>query len=237
MTKNKSGARTFLADSSYLHVELLTGALKRCQNYFDLVGHAFSSHDAISKLEHLKPDIALISIELFDGPTAGYKVLQYLRENHSGTAAVALLRESERNLVLQSFRCGARGVVSREQPFRLLAKCLRRVHEGAIWASEDQVGFVIDMLKEERSAPARQPRTLDQLTNREREVAILVAEGMQNAQIGASLGISEHTIRNYVMRIYEKLGVTNRVQLTRCCVPAMGEPQVFNAVHQARRRT
>jgi len=222
--RKRVGVRTFLADSSYLSAELLSGALRRCQNYFDLVGYALNSQDAFRKLDQLKPSIALVSIELLDGPTAGYKVLQCLREKHSQTAVVALLKESERDLVLQSFRFGARGVVSREQPFRLLAKCLRRVHEGSIWASEDQVGFVLDLLKEEKKAPASQHHTLDQLTDREREVAILVADGMQNAQIGASLGISEHTIRNYVMRIYEKLGVSNRVQLTRYCVSSLVAP-------------
>jgi len=215
---------TFLADRNYLNVELLSGALRRCQNYFELVGHSLTSQDAIRKLDEFEPALALISIELRDSDTAGYRVLRHLREKHPRTAAVALLNESERDLVLEAFRCGARGVVSREQPFRLLAKCLRRVHEGAFWASEDQIGFVINGLSDEKKLPNKPQQTLDQLTSREREVALLVAEGMQNAQIAAKLGISEHTIRNYVMRIYEKLGVTNRVQLTRFCVPSLMEP-------------
>ena len=218
-----AGVRTFIADCSHLQAELLSGALRRCQNYFELVGHALNSQEATSKLDRLQPSLALISIALLDGPSAGYKVLEHIQQKQPATAAVALLNESQRDLVLQAFRYGARGVVSREQPFRVLAKCLRRVQEGSVWASEDQIEFVLDLLKEEKKAPAKENRTLEKLTEREREVAILVAEGMQNAQIGASLGISEHTIRNYVMRIYEKLGVSNRVQLTRYCVPSFAE--------------
>lgn len=213
---------TLIADSSRLNVELLSAALGRCQNYFEVVAHALNSADAQRLLIEFVPAIALISAELQDGPTAGFQVLQHIRANHPRSSAVALLNDSRRELVLEAFRCGARGVVSREQPFRVIAKCLRKVHQGEFWASNDQIGFVLGLLHQESQAPPAPSGITEQLTPREREVAALVAEGMINAQIAARLGISENTIRNYVMRIYDKLGVSNRVQLARRCAAGNG---------------
>ena len=102
----------------------------------------------------------------------------------------------------------------------MLAKCIRKVHEGGIWASSDQIGLVFESLKRspEQFSPRKSSAVLAELTPREREVVSLVIEGFRNAEIGARLNVSEHTVRNYIMKIYDKTGVSNRVQLTRQCV-------------------
>ncbi|HME11386.1 MAG TPA: response regulator transcription factor [Candidatus Acidoferrum sp.] len=208
---------TLLVERDLLGVEMLSGALKRCQNYFEVVGHSLSSADTVRKLQQFKPALALVSVDLKDGATAGYQVLAHIREHEGQTSAVALLNDSRREHVLEAFRSGARGVVSRDQPFRLLAKCLRKVHEGEIWASNDQIGFVFEALNKESKMLPKNPEGMAQLTPREKDVVGRVVKGMRNAEIGEDLGVSEHTIRNYIMKIYDKLGVSNRVQLTRQC--------------------
>jgi two-component system, NarL family, nitrate/nitrite response regulator NarL len=206
-----------LAEQNLLSIELLSAALRRCQNVFEVVVYSLSADEAIRKLPEFKPRLALVSISLRDGTTAGYRVLSHIREHHPSIAAVALLDDSSREHVLEAFRSGARGVVSREQPFRLLAKSLRKVYEGEIWASNDQIGYVFETLNREAKATVRAAPRLDQLTPREKEVVAHVVDGMRNAEIGAKLGLSEHTVRNYIMKVYDKLGVSNRVQLTRQC--------------------
>jgi len=213
-----------VAERDSLSIELLSGALRRCQAFFDVVGYSLTAAEAIKKLTECKPRLALISVALRDGDTAGYRVLSHIREHHSNVATVALLEDSSREQVLEAFRSGARGVVSRDQPFRLLAKSLRRVYEGEIWASNDQIGFVFETLNREARTALRTPARMDQLTPREKEVVAHVVDGMSNAEIGVTLGLSEHTVRNYIMKVYDKLGVSNRVQLTRQCVESFASP-------------
>jgi len=208
---------TLLVEYNLLGAELLSGALKRCQNYFEVIAQALSSKEAIRYLDEFHPEVALVSVRLPEGDTAGLHVLAHIREHHPSTAAVALLDDSHREKVLQAFRSGARGVVSRDQNFRLVAKSLRKVHEGEIWASNDQVGFVFEALNRAPQFARHSTAGLDQLTPREKDVVLQVTQGLRNAEIGEKLGVSEHTIRNYIMRIYSKLGVSNRVQLTRQC--------------------
>src|SRR5215470_2243234 len=188
-----------VADRNALSIELVSSALRRCQALFEVMAYAVTSTEALRKLSECRPRLALVSLALRDGETAGYRVLSHIRESHSEIGAVALLDDSSRELVLEAFRSGARGVVSREQPFRLLAKSLRKVYEGEIWASNDQIGFVFDTLNRESKTTLPTAPRVDQLTPREKEVVVHVVDGMSNAEIGTKLGLSEHTVRNYVM--------------------------------------
>jgi len=209
-----------IVEGNFLGAELLSSALKRCQNNFDVVGQATSFADATRKLQELRPRVTVTGMRLQEGQTSGYKLISHIREHWPRTLTVALLNDSRQEDVLEAFRCGARGVISRDQPFRVLAKCIRKVHEGEIWASSDQIGLVFESLKKSSDIfSGRVPQgALADLTPRERDVAALVIEGLRNAEIGAKLSVSEHTVRNYIMKIYDKLGVANRVQLTRQCV-------------------
>ena len=211
-----------VVEESFLSADLLASALKRCQNYFDVVAQVSSVAEATKALADHKPQVALVSVRLREGQTSGYKLISQAREHLPRTFTVALLDDSHQEHVLEAFRCGARGVISRDQAFRVLVKCIRKVHEGEIWASPDQIGFVFESLKRNMDTlSGHSPqKVLTELTPRERDVTALVIEGLRNAEIGARLNVSEHTVRNYVMRIYDKLGVSNRVQLTRQCAGA-----------------
>jgi DNA-binding NarL/FixJ family response regulator len=208
-----------VAEMNFLGADLMSSALKRCQNQFDVVACAADFTVAAKKVEELRPHIALISVSLQGEQATGYKLISHIRENWPKTATVALLNDSHLEHVLEAFRCGARGVISRDQPFRTLAKCIRKVHEGHIWASSDQIGFVFESLKKgsENFSARSTNGALSELTPREKDVAALVIEGLRNAEIAIKLNVSEHTVRNYIMKIYDKLGVSNRVQLTRQC--------------------
>jgi DNA-binding NarL/FixJ family response regulator len=208
-----------IAEESLLAADLLGSALKRCQNYFDVVAQVSSLADATEALAERRPQVALVSVRLRDGETSGYKLISHAHEHLPRTGIVAILPDPRQEHVLEAFTCGARGVISRDQAFRVLVKCIRKVHEGGIWASPDQIGLVFETLKRNSELPTTDysQKALSELTPRERDVAALVVEGFRNAEIGARLNVSEHTVRNYIMRIYDKMGVSNRVQLTRQC--------------------
>ena len=123
-----------------------------------------------------------------------------------------LLQSPDREIVVQSLRSGARGIFSRRDPFKALAKCIRCVHEGQIWANNEQIEYILEAF-----APLR-PRLsksngMTLLTPREQAVTGLVAEGMKNREIARVLQVTDHTVSNYLYHIFDKLGVSSRVEL------------------------
>lgn len=141
-------------------------------------------------------------------------LLMYLRSKHPNTRSVVLLDDSSRGFIAELFRAGAKGVFSRaEYDAELLCRCIRCVSAGQIWASSEQLGLVLDALAEHPSFRLVNAEGAQLLTPREEDVVRLVEEGMTNRQIAEELQLSEHTIRNNIFRIFDKLGVSTRVEL------------------------
>jgi len=124
-----------------------------------------------------------------------------------------LIDSPERDLVVDSFRGGARGIFCRDEPFETLCKCIYSVYKGQIWANTSELGYALDALAE--TAPLRLVNATGArlLTKREEDVVRLVAEGLTNREVARQLNLSEHTVRNYLFRIFEKLGISSRVEL------------------------
>jgi two-component system nitrate/nitrite response regulator NarL len=105
-----------------------------------------SSQKVIGQLAAHKPDVALICDELQDSPHAGFKVLQKLRESQHSTASIMLLQCFKPACVVEAFREGARGVFSRTHSLKALSKCIRTVHQGQYWASNQDFGHIMSAL-------------------------------------------------------------------------------------------
>lgn len=205
--------RVFVADADNIGNQSMASSLKRCRNYFDVVALADNSTEAIKELNQHVPNVALVSPELQDGPEAGFRVLQKLRDSHQDTAAVVLLRAPDRHSVIESFRGGARGVFCRANSFRELSKCIRAVHQGRIWASNEDLEYLLEALTHFKPAQLVTASGMALVTRREEDVVRLVAEGMKNREIAQELHVTEHTVSNYIYRIFDKLGVSSRVEL------------------------
>jgi two-component system, NarL family, nitrate/nitrite response regulator NarL len=205
--------RVLIADADKMGSQLMASALRRCRNYFDVVAVASSSPDAIRDLDTHKPHVALVSAELQDGLQTGFKVLRELRSSHPGTAAIMLLQSTQRDPVVDAFRSGARGVITRDKSFKALSKCIRFVHKGRIWASNEELEFILEALTHLKSSQLAKTSGMTLLTRREEDVVRLVAEGMKNREIALTLHVTEHTVSNYLYRIFNKLGVSSRVEL------------------------
>ena len=123
-----------------------------------------------------------------------------------------------------------------------LAKCIRVVNDGQVWASNEELGYVFQALA---GSPLSRPLNssgLTQLSNRERDVVRCLAEGMSNREIAQKLRISPYTVKNYVFKIFDRLGVSNRVELlfyvmsrsaSSAASPLLVPPAVENSVMQA----
>jgi len=205
--------RVAIADATRMNSELIVAALKRSRNNLDVQALPSNSSAALRELQDSQPDVAVISARLEDGSLTGFKVLHELRAKESKVPAIMLLDSTERELVVDAFRSGARGIFCRHDSFDTLPKCIRRVHQGQVWLSNPGLEFLLDVVISSRPLKIGPSGGMSRLTSRERDVVRLVADGMRNQEIAHKLNLTEHTVRNYLLRIYDKLGISSRVEL------------------------
>jgi DNA-binding NarL/FixJ family response regulator len=192
--------------------ELLKNAFAHGRKGFTVQTLTGSSQKIIGELASHKADVVLISEELQDGPEAGIKVLQKTRHT-LGTSSVMLLQSSKPERVVNAFRDGARGVFYRSHSLKSLSKCIQTVHQGQIWVCNEDIEHLLKALSHLRPLHLDNPEGMPLLTRREEDVVRLVADGLKNREIAQRLKVKEHSIRNYIYRIFEKLGVSTRVEL------------------------
>jgi DNA-binding NarL/FixJ family response regulator len=209
---SRPSIRVLLADSNQTQAELLSRALRR-QPSLSITCCRSELSDCLQALRSTQVDVVLVG----DSPADHTHLIDTLRglhASHPHISLILLLDSYDRNLVVQAMRAGARGLFCRaSQPFEALCLCISRVHEGQFWANNEQMGYLIEALK---SGPPR--RVVDAkgeglLTPREDQVVSLVAEGIGNREIAEQLGVKENTVKKSLLRIYDKVGVSNRVEL------------------------
>jgi DNA-binding NarL/FixJ family response regulator len=115
--------------------------------------------------------------------------------------------------VVAAFRRGARGVFYRTDSLETLSRCIRTVHQGQIWASNEDLEHLINALIHVQPLQFKDTDGMPLLSRREEDVVRLVADGLKNREIAQRLKVKEHSIRNYLYRIFNKLGVSTRVEL------------------------
>jgi len=207
-----------IAEANELNGQLVETALRARRNHFSIIARATGVDQAIGLVKQNQPDVALVSSELQEGPFEGFRLLREIRSLHLKTRGIMLLGSHDPSLVVDAFRFGARGVIFRDEPLETLSKCIQVVHEGQIWASSELLGLVMEALGRAMPSDLRESRALDLLSKRETDVVRLVAQGMTNKGVSSELGLSEHTVRNYLFRVFDKLGVSTRVELVLYCL-------------------
>ncbi len=140
--------------------------------------------------------------------------LRRLHLSHPESATIVLTESYDRDFVISAFRSGARGIFClADTQFRLLCRCIQRVADGQIWANSEQLNFLLEMVSQVPSVRVVNSRGLQILTPREEQVVALVAESLSNRDIARELTLSEHTVKKYLFRIFDKLGISSRVEL------------------------
>jgi DNA-binding NarL/FixJ family response regulator len=209
----KPQIRVLIVAPDVMTGEFLTNALTTKVTPFEMMVSVGNADSAIRDVESFSPHLALISEELQEGPHDGFKVLQEVRRSHSNTLAVMLLKRSNPDHVIAAFRSGARGIFYRTHSFKALPKCLQAVHDGQIWIGNEDLRYILDWLSRVNAVLITGADGSPLLTNREQDVVRLVVEGMKNREVAETLRLTEHSIRNYLYRIFDKLGVSSRVEL------------------------
>jgi DNA-binding NarL/FixJ family response regulator len=133
---------------------------------------------------------------------------------HPEVAKIVLLDTYDRDTVVNAFPLRRpRFVLFLAYPFRLLCKCIPSVHQGKVWANSEQMQYLIEAVSQVPSLHMVNSRGMRLLTPREEQVVALVADGLSNREVARELALSEHTVKKYLFRIFDKLGISNRVEL------------------------
>jgi DNA-binding NarL/FixJ family response regulator len=209
----RTAIRVLVADSSQMQLQLLTGALRRRPEFF-VTSCPLDPELILKALESSGIDVLLLDANGQGGSWQDMALLRRLHISFPKVAKVLLLESFERDLVVNAFRSGARGLFCfAVSPFRALCRCIQVVHRGQIWATAQQINYLIDLVTQVPSLRVVNANGNTLVTPREEQVVALVAEGLSNREIAQELGLSEHTVKKYLFRIFDKLGISTRVEL------------------------
>jgi two-component system nitrate/nitrite response regulator NarL len=212
-SKRAPAVNVFIADASRMGCQLMAAALRRSRYKLAVVGYATNSEESRSGLAESEAHVAVIGAQLKEGAGAGFEVAREIRASHPSANVIMMLDSTDQATVVEAFRAGASGIFSRDESFELLCKCIHVVHQGQVWAGSKELRFLIDVLAQGSPTQAINSRLPRSLTKREKGVVDLVAEGLTNRDISRQLNLSENTVRNYIFRIFNKVGTSNRLEL------------------------
>jgi len=201
-----------IADATRMGSQLLADAISRDRS-LKVIQAVCSNVEFAEAVSSCNFDVLLISARLDENPEKGFDVLRELKLRQPEVRAVMLLDTCKREPVIAAFRAGARGIFCRDESRNTLCKCIRAVHGGQIWANRKELEFVLDALASKNVTSALNAKEFENLSNRERDVIHCLSEGLGNREIAERLKLSEHTVKNYMFHIFDKLGVSSRLEL------------------------
>ncbi len=204
--------RVLAADSTRMSSQLLAESLSQ-ERQFEVTGIDPKGASILEAVGQKRPHVVLVSATLEDSPSLGFDLSRQIRASHPQTRVILLMDTSNAAAVVEAFRSGAQGVFSRTESSKTLAKCINSVHQGQVWANSAELRFLLDALRESEPMRLLDSRGEAILSKREQEVVTCVAEGLSNREIASRLKLTEHTVKNYLFRIFDKLGVSSRVEV------------------------
>src|SRR3954454_23329108 len=218
-TPSKSKIRIVVADDHPIFRDGLCRLLA-LEEDFEVVAQASDGRQVLDVLQQYDPDILLLDLKM--PGLDGLATLQRLQAARNKTRVIVLTASDDKNEFVQAMKLGTSGIVLKQTATELLIKSIRKVHAGEIWLDSHTAAAVIRQFVANEEAPAVQslpaaPLTRERerspLSQREREIVALVAQGFKNKEIAEKMFISEQTVKNHLHNIFDKLGVSDRLEL------------------------
>jgi DNA-binding NarL/FixJ family response regulator len=194
--------------------QLLCAALNEKDGRFRVVDCVHTLKDFLRQVTEHHPDVAVMSSNLEGDPKGGLKTVRVLRVAAPTTCPILLLDCSNQEEVIDAFSAGAKGVACQTDPLEVLCKCIQCVHAGQVWANSRQLQWIVKALGDREPVRMVSAKGILLLSRREEQVVNMAVEGLTNQEIAGKLGVSAHTVKNHLLHIYEKLGISNRIELT-----------------------
>ena len=208
MAKERPNIRILVADDHAIFRDGLRKLLG-ADDSISIVGEAQNGVECIKLLTKLKPDVLLLDLRMPDKD--GLAVLEEVNFDNLPTRVVVLTAAEDDGDVVRAMRLGARGVVLKQSATDLLVRSIQRVHAGEIWLDNLMTAEVMKAFSKSSESGPRREKPL--LSEREKEIVQHVAQGFRNKEIGEKLFISEQTVKNHLHNIFDKLGVSDRLEL------------------------
>jgi two-component system, NarL family, nitrate/nitrite response regulator NarL len=208
--------RVLVADGHPIVLEGLRSAFSH-QAGLQVVGEASDGMEAIEKAVELDPDVVLMELKLprVDGLT----VLRSIQARASRSKVILFSSSENKEEFVEAMKIGCRGIISKDASISLIEKSIQKVHAGEIWLDSHTTAAVIRQFASPADFPAIHPsngkttRERAQLSQREREIIILIAQGYKNKEIAEKMFITEQTVKNHLHNVFDKLGVSDRLEL------------------------
>jgi two-component system, NarL family, nitrate/nitrite response regulator NarL len=194
---------------------------------FEVVAQASDGAQVLEILQRVEPDILLLDLKM--PGLDGLGTLQRLQAARNKTRVIVLTASDDKNEFVQAMKLGTSGIVLKQTATELLIKSIRKVHAGEIWLDSHTTAAVIRQFVANEEAPQPPPpppqmhhqqpssggreRERSPLSQREREIVALVAQGFKNKEMAEKMFISEQTVKNHLHNIFDKLGVSDRLEL------------------------
>jgi DNA-binding NarL/FixJ family response regulator len=188
--------------------------LLELEDDMEVVGEADNGRTALELVEDVQPDVILLDLKMpgMDGLAA----LQTLQHAGQPTRVVVLTASEDKSEWVQAMKLGCSGIVIKQTQPDLIVKSIRKVHSGEIWLDSNTTAAVMRQFaspQEAAAANGKGGRERSPLSTREREIVALVAQGYKNKEMAEKMFISEQTVKNHLHNIFDKLGVSDRLEL------------------------
>jgi DNA-binding NarL/FixJ family response regulator len=215
-----------VADSNQMQSQLLVGALRR-RPEFRVTSCSMDMNLIMDAIARSTVEVILMNTDHLNEAAQEMTVVRRLHLAHPQIAKVLMLESPDREAVVSAFRSGAKGLFCfSDYPFRLLCRCIQSVHHGQVWANSKQLQYLVEIVTQVPSLRMVNACGVKLLTSREEQVFALVADGFSNREVARELGLSEHTVKKYLFHIFDKLGVSSRVELV---LYAVGHSSIMQA--------
>ena len=212
--KEKGNVRILIADDH----PIVRDGLKRVlslEDDFEIVGEAGDGWEVFEKVRDTAPDVLLLDLRMPN--LNGLTVLELLQQSRSPTRVIVFTASEDEDEFVQAMRLGCRGILIKQTDSDLIVKSIHKVHAGEIWLSSQVTAAVMNQfsngLRSNHTNGVPGGRVCNPLSAREREIVALVAQGLKNKEVAERLFITEQTVKNHLHNIFDKLGVSDRLEL------------------------
>jgi DNA-binding NarL/FixJ family response regulator len=178
-----------------------------------VVGQAETFDQTISAAKKFSADVLIFEAALSSHPV---EAVSDLMRQAPGIRIVVVTNEPNEELTLELFRRGVHGVVSREVDPDLMVDCLHKVSRGEPWLDSKGTQWVLEAFRTQSTRPTSRSKV--QLTPKESLIVSCVTQGMKNKEIAVRVGTTEQVVKNYLRKVYDKLGVADRLELALYCL-------------------
>ena len=207
------GIRVVLADTQAIY-RVGIRKIFAVEDDIRVIAQAENCAGLLAALERYPADVVLLEGSLI--ASTGETIPEIMRRAPDAKLIVQVMETSESNIV-DLYRRGVRGVISRSIPPDLLVRCVRKIALGETWIDNQSISWVIEAYRAQANQLTN-PRLQPRLTPKELEIMTCVTQGKRNKEIAYQLGTSEQVIKNYLRKIYDKLGVSDRLELALYCL-------------------